>query len=118
MRMPPFHFLRDCRGDILEPEMPGFLCHSGMEHDLQQQITQFIFQGRDVVPLDRIRNLVGFLDRIRRDCREILFQVPRTAVLPIAQPGHDGQQTIDWAGRHAANMAGEECRERHPAPSF
>ena len=105
MRMPPLHFLRDSRGDILKPEMPGFLRHSGMEHDLQQQIAEFVFQGRHVVPLDRIGDLVGLLDRIRRDRRESFVPGPRDSHFPIAQPGHNGQQTIDRAGRHAANIA-------------
>ena len=30
------------RGDILEPEQPGFLGNARMEHDLQQQVAKFV----------------------------------------------------------------------------
>ena len=119
MRMAPHHLVGDRRGDVVEGEMPGFLGHAGVEHDLQQQIAQFVLQRRHVVALDRIGDLVGLLDRVGRDRREILLAVPRAAALRVAQPRHDRQQTVDRAGRHAADIAwSRNPRSGTPSPSF
>jgi hypothetical protein len=60
--------------------------------DLQQQIAQFFLQRRQIVALDGVGDLVGFLDRVWRDGAEGLVDVPGTAMLAVAQPRHDGEQ--------------------------
>ena len=60
----------------------------------QQEITQLIFQVGHVVACNCIGHFVGFLDRVRRNAREILFEVPGTAGFGGPQPGHDGQQAL------------------------
>ena len=45
--------------------------HLGMEHHLQQQVAEFVAQVGQISALDRIRDLVGFLDRVGGDGREI-----------------------------------------------
>src|SRR5215831_9252320 len=37
------------------------------------------------------------LERVGRDRRKALLAVPRTAILRIAQTGHDGRQTVEEA---------------------
>src|SRR5687768_16609904 len=44
---------------------------------------------------DGIRDLVGFLDRVRSDAREILLAIPGATRLWVAKPGHDGDETVD-----------------------
>ena len=48
-----------------EVEQSRFLRHSRMEDDLQQQVAQLVAQVVRFAALDRIRDLVGFLDRER-----------------------------------------------------
>ena len=52
------------------------------------------FSARHVAALDRVGDLIGFLDRVGRDRREILLAVPRAAAIGIAQPRHDGEQAL------------------------
>ena len=56
-----------------------------MEHDLEQQVAEFVAQPRRLAALDRVGDLVGLLDRVRRDAGEILREVPRAAALRVAQ---------------------------------
>ena len=65
--------------------MPRFLRHAGVKNDLKQQVAKFITQCRQIFPLDRIRDFVGFLDRVRRDRREGLLLIPWTSVLRVPE---------------------------------
>ena len=99
--MAPDHLVADGVDNVGKAEVAGFLGHACMEHDLQQQVAQFVAQIRIVAPVYRIGHFVGFLDRVRRDRGEILLHVPRTAGLRIAQCRHDAQQVVDSVGSHA-----------------
>ena len=57
------------------------LGHAGVEDDLKQQIAQFVAQIGEVATRDRVGDLIGFLDRIGRDGRECLLQIPGAAGL-------------------------------------
>ena len=83
------HFVRNRPGHVVEVEKPGLLGHLRVKYDLQQEVAQFIAQTPEILTGDRIRNLVGFFDRVRRDTREVLLEVPGTAGFGIAQAGHD-----------------------------
>ncbi len=113
MRMAPHHLVGDRLRDVVEAEMPGLFGHPGVEHDLQQQIAKFVLEGRDVAALDRVGHLVGLLDRIGRDRREILLPIPRAAALGVAQPRHDSEQTVDRAvsrrGHHPIHKLRRLC---------
>ena len=63
-----------------------------MVDDLELQIAEFVLEVRHIGAADRIRDLIGFLDRIRSDRIERLFAIPFTAALRIAQPLHDLHQ--------------------------
>src|SRR3546814_3479179 len=56
---------------------------------------QLVLQRRQVVAVDRVGDLVGLLDRVRGDGGEGLFDVPRAAVLAVAQAGHDVEQALE-----------------------
>ncbi len=77
MRMPPHELLGDGLDHAAEIERALLLRHAGMEHDLQQQVAEFLAQIAEVAARDRVGDLVGFLERVGRDGREILLQVPR-----------------------------------------
>ncbi len=71
------------------------LGHLRMEHDLQQQIAQFVLEVPHVAAINRIGDFVGFLNGVWRDAGEGLLHIPWATGLRIAQRGHDRQQRID-----------------------
>ena len=95
VRMAALHLVADRVDHVVEHEGALLARHLRMEHDLKQQIAQFVAQRRQVVALDRIRNFVRLLDRVRRDGAEVLFEIPWAAALRIAQAGHDGEEAGD-----------------------
>ncbi len=75
--------------------MTGFFSHARVEHDLEQQIAKFSAQFVHVVAIDRVGDLIGFFDRVRRDRAEILREIPIAAVRRVAQAGHDPEEAVD-----------------------
>ena len=76
-------------------ELVGLLRHTRMEHDLEQQIAQLIPQAQQVVTVDGVRHLVGFLDGIRGYAAEVLGEVPGATRARGPQCGHDIKQFRD-----------------------
>src|SRR3546814_4879254 len=74
VRMAAHQLVGDRRRHLGEGEVAGLLGHAGVEHHLQQQVAQLVPQRRHVVLLDGVGNLVGLLDGVGRDGREVLFQ--------------------------------------------
>ena len=62
-----------------------------IKNDLEQQIAQLVAQFVPGLALYRIGYLVGLLDGVRRDGREILLEVPGAAALRVAQLAHNFQ---------------------------
>ena len=81
VRMARDHLVADRRDHVGEIEVPAFLRHLRVEHDLQQQIAELVAKRGVVAPVDRVGDFVGFLDRVRRDRVEVLFEIPRAAAL-------------------------------------
>ena len=83
------------------PKSKAFLLlrHAGVKHDLQQQVAQLLLEIGQVAARNGVGDLIRFLERIGRDGREILLQVPRAAGLGRPQRRHDLQQPADVAGR-------------------
>ena len=76
MRMPSDHLARDRLDHVAEGECVLLLGHAGVKHHLQQEIAQFVSQIIEVAARDRIGDLVGLLDGVGRNGREILFEIP------------------------------------------
>ena len=76
---------------------PASFGYATVEDNLEQQIAEFILEIGYVVARDRIDDFMGFLDRIGRDRREILREVPFASVLRITQARHDCHQPLDHA---------------------
>jgi len=66
--------------------------HLGVVDDLQQEVAQLFLERPQVIPVDGVGHLVGFLDGVWRDGAEGLLDVPRAAVPAVAQPRHDGEK--------------------------
>jgi hypothetical protein len=95
MRMTPFHLVRYGQRNILESKETRFLCDAGMKHDLKKKIAELVLERGGIAARNRVGHLVGFLDRVGRDRRKILLTIPWTATLRVAQPRHDGEQTVE-----------------------
>ena len=61
----------------------------------EQEVAQFVLEGRHIVTLDGVGDLVGFFDGVGRDGPERLFDIPWAARFGIAQPCHDLEQARD-----------------------
>ena len=92
MGVTPDQLLRDGLDHVAEIEGALFLRHAGVEHDLQQQVAQFLAQIRKIVARDGVGDLVGFFERVGRDGLEVLLEIPRTAGAGRAQRRHDLDQ--------------------------
>ena len=92
MRMAADHLLRHTIDHIREREGAFLLGHTRVIDDLEQQIAELLLEIDPVAALDRVGDLVGFLDRVGRDGRECLLEVPRTACAGRSERGHDGKE--------------------------
>ena len=97
VRVAPNHLAGNRVDDVLEAELTGFASHLRVEHDLEEQIAELVHEVGEILPLDRVRDLVGLLDRVRGDGAKRLHAIPRAAALGIAQAGHDADQVFDPA---------------------
>ena len=59
---------------------------------LQQEIAKLVTEIVEIAACDGIRDLVGFLDGVGRNGREILFEIPGTAAAGRSQRRHDLEQ--------------------------
>jgi hypothetical protein len=106
VRVAALHLVADRACDLGEGKGALLLGHARMEHHLQQQVAQLVAEIVEVATVDRIGHLVGFLDGVRRDGREVLLQVPRAAALRVAQARHDRQQAFQFDAGGAAGGGG------------
>jgi hypothetical protein len=97
--VPPDEFSRDRLNHIAEGEGTLFLGHASVKNHLEQQVSEFVPQVRQIAALDGIHDLVGFLDRVRCNRCEILLEIPGTACSGRAQGRHDLQEACDVGGR-------------------
>ena len=88
MRVAGDHLVGDAVGDGIEIEAALLGAHLGVVDHLQQQVAELAGQGRPILALDRVGDLVGLLDRVGRDGGEALLDVPGAAMLGVAQPPH------------------------------
>ena len=94
------HLLGDAARDRVEVETAVLARHLRVEDDLEEQVAEFVAERRPVVLTDRLGHLVGFLNGVRRNRLEALFEVPRATAGRIAQPRHHVEQLIDaWPPR-------------------
>jgi hypothetical protein len=109
MRVPTDHLVADRRHDVTQGEGAGFLGYSRVVDDLELEVAKLVLERLHVAALDRVGNLIGFLDRIWRDRREILLAIPRAAMVGIAQPPHDIGEILDRvAGRGGGGARAHE----------
>ena len=64
VRMPADQLVSDAAGDFLEIKRAAFPGQLAVEHDLQEQIAQFLFQFVVVPGFDGVEQLIDLLDRM------------------------------------------------------
>ena len=108
MRMAADHLRCDRLDHVAEGKGVLLFRHAGVIDDLQQEIAQFLAEVIEIAARDRVGNLVGLLDRVGRDRRKVLLEVPRTAGDRRAQRRHDLDEAGNIAGRgHGISVAWE-----------
>ena len=94
VRMSAQHLVTDGRHHVIECEAASFLRHPRVEHDLKQEVAEFILEFRHVRPLDGVRHLIGFLDRVGSYGGEGLLKIPGAAAVRISEARHDLQEVV------------------------
>jgi hypothetical protein len=102
--MPALELVADPANDVVEREMAKLFRHLRVEDHLELEIAKLIGERVHVATVDRIGDLIGFLDRVGGDRLEALLKVPRAAALRVAKPAHDRDQALEIHG--AALMRG------------
>ncbi|KWV87284.1 hypothetical protein PFLmoz3_03132 [Pseudomonas fluorescens] len=82
----------DHAGKFEAPFFPGQLA---VIHHLEQQVAQLALQMVKVAALDGVGHFIGFFQRVRDDGGVGLLDVPRAAVLRVAQAAHQVQQVFE-----------------------
>ncbi|MNN35448.1 hypothetical protein D3C81_1492980 [compost metagenome] len=100
----------------IELETPLFPGQLAVVDHLEQQVAQLTLQVLEIAALDGVGDLVGFLDGVGNDTRVVLLQVPRAAVLRVAQTGHEVQQVFEGVG-HVSRSFGGGFFAGKPAPT-
>ena len=79
MRMADDELAADFVADVADIERALLLGHTGVEHDLQHQVAQFLAEKDVVVVVDGLDDLIGLLDEIFADRPVRLLTVPGAA---------------------------------------
>lgn len=95
VRVAANQFAGDAINHTVEFETPFFPGQLAVIHHLKQQIAQLALQMIKVTALDGISYFIGFFKGMRDDTGVSLFDIPRTAKLRIAQPGHEVEQVLE-----------------------
>jgi hypothetical protein len=89
MRMAAQELFRNGLDHAAEIERALLLGHAGMEHDLEQEVAEFLAQVVKIAAGNRVGDFVGLFQRIGRDGREILLEIPRAPCVRGTQRRHD-----------------------------
>ena len=89
---------RDRLDDPAEIKEPGLLRHARVKDHLKQEIAE-LSRKSSVARVDRVGDLVGFLERVGGDRGEGLLDVPGAAGYRIAQRRHDVDKALNVARR-------------------
>ena len=83
MGMAAQHLVGYVLGDIIEIEQTLFFGDTRVENDVEQQIPEFFPQVVNVITLDGINQLVGFVERMAGDTATGLADIPGAAAFGI-----------------------------------
>ena len=117
MRMTADHLFRDALDNIGKCEGMLFFREARVINHLQQKIAELVFQIAEIAALDGVRDFVGFLNRVWRNRRKRLFEVPRAARHRRSERRHDLDQALNvgrW--RHGRPLKFARTLAHHANP--
>ena len=115
MRMPPQQFFGEPCTTSPNSNAPCSCAMRAWNTTCSSRSPKLVAQIVEIAARNGVGDLVGFLDRIGGDGREILLQVPRTAGAGRAQRRHDVEEPVDIAGRgHGRRRTTEDGGQRLP----
>ena len=79
----------------METEKAEVGCDLAVKDDLEQQVAEFVADGRRAAGSDRIGDFIGLLDRIGCDGCEGLSQIPFASAVGVAQSCHHAKKAVD-----------------------
>ncbi len=91
------HLGGDRLDHVAKGKQAGLGRHLGVIDGLEEEIAELVLEIVRVAAGDGVGDLIGFLDRVGRDGREVLHDVPGAAGFLVAQRGHDLEQPGDVA---------------------
>src|SRR3954463_5597383 len=116
MGMAPDELLAQRLHHVGKVEHTLLLGHPRMKNDLQEKVAKLLAQIYEIAARNGVGDLVGFLNRIGRDGREILVEVPRTARPRSTEGRHDLKKMGNVAGRaHRTAESGSGASPRRRA---
>ena len=86
MRMAPDQFSRNSLQHVVNVEITAFCRNLGMQHDLEQQVTQLFSQVVHILTVKRIQSLVSLFQQERAQAQMGLLPIPGAAIRR-SQPG-------------------------------
>lgn len=94
----------DFVADVADIERALLLGHTGVEHDLQHQVAQFLAEKDVVVVVDGLDDLIGLLDEIFAD------RPVRLLTVPGGSPRARGAASLWCRGRRSHSVFWSEMR--------
>ncbi|MNE74476.1 hypothetical protein D3C80_1705590 [compost metagenome] len=94
MRVTADQLAGDAVDHSVEFETAFFARQLAVVNHLEQQVTEFALQVLEVAALDGVGDFVGFFEGVGDDGRVGLLEVPRAAILRVAQAGHEVEQVV------------------------
>src|SRR6185295_16149227 len=110
------HLLADPVAHGGDVEGAALASHLGVEDDLEQQVAELGPELVWVAAVDRLRDLVGFLDDVTANRSMVLLAIPRTAAR-AAQAHHDLDQAIEFLHRNLPSARISKHRPSRARPA-
>ena len=109
-------FASNAVNDPGELEAPFFAGQLTVIDHLEEQVPQFTLQMLEVALFDRIGHLVSFLKGERHKAGVSLLDIPRAAVLRVAQAGHEVKQVVECVHEYSLSVRilCSRCQRRRP----
>jgi hypothetical protein len=94
VRVTPDHLRDQASGHRLDIEAPFLLGDHDLEGEMQKEVSQLVYRGGIVARLDRVRDLVGFLDQVGKERARSLLAVPGTSAW-CTQPAQELEHALE-----------------------
>jgi DNA-binding FrmR family transcriptional regulator len=91
-------------GNPLEIEGSKLFSDPRLKDDLEEEIPELIAKALEITARDRLIDLIRLFDRMWRNARKVLLEIPGTAAIRVPEASHDLQQRLHSC--HARSIGG------------